>query len=169
MLSAAAPSASCASEKNCFSALPSPRAARRVTAAYLSPAATRELLDLRFASRIFFAGWQILLGEIKANAIELHPAGLARGERNFAPIGVVFRLEGKRLAGFHCCNHGGVRVFLGSHVDKASGIIDNPGSLRLCQRREGEQAGEEYETDGFHLISVWVFNNVYKYLLNCHR
>ena len=112
-----------------------------------SPA--RELFDLRFSGRIFLAARQILLGEIKANATELHPAGLARGERNFAPIGVVRRLEGKRLAGFHRCNHGGVRTFLGSHVDEASGIIDNPGSLRLCQLCEGEPAGEEYETEAF--------------------
>ena len=51
--------------------------------------------------------------------------------------------EGKRLAGFHGCHHGGIRAFLGTHIDEAIGIIDYPGSLRLCQRREDEKAGEE--------------------------
>src|SRR4029453_1571176 len=88
---------------------------------------------------------------MKANATETHPAGLARGERNFAPIGVVFRLKGKRLAGFHRCNHGGVCVFLCSHIDGASRIINYPGSPRLCQRRKGDRAGEENETDRLHL------------------
>ena len=79
----------------------------------------------------------------------MHPAGRTRGQRNVAPLGVVFALERKRLASFHCCNHRGVHTFLGSHIDKAIGIIDHPGSLRLCHRREDEHAGEECETDGF--------------------
>ena len=112
---------------------------------------TRELFDLRFSGRIFLTARQILRGEMKANATEMHPAGFARGERNFAPLRVVFALERKRLAGFHRCNHGGVCVFLGSHVDGASGIINYPGSLRLCQRRKGDRAGEENETDSVHL------------------
>jgi hypothetical protein len=81
----------------------------------------------------------------------MHPAGLARGQGNFAPLAVILALERKWLADFHRCNHSGVRTFLGSHIDKAIGIIDYPGSLCLCQRREDEHAGEEYETDGFHL------------------
>ena len=90
---------------------------------------------------------QILLGEMEANATDLHPAGLARGQRDFVPVRVVFPLEGKRLAGFYGCDDRVQRALIGSHINRASGIVDDAESLGQRELRKDEREGDDKGED----------------------